>query len=254
MLRDENRNDTSIETRRLAAFCVWVWVHIARRERTPAACARLDAHPCTSVQQRVQRKAIHLMGIANRKGLPCGSFGCPLPNLHTGLCKPCIASRFSRRTGSGASRRGSVYFEKRRQLPFKPKEEFPYHPTYVGPKHQVSLEAIPAFIGGPCVDDRGDIPIRMETKAEVRAHFEAERRNAEAWEVKRPMLGKRSDSPPSVKPELQPPATPLKTVNANTASTSSGDGGAGGSSRGRGKRHPSAASLMSTRQRSLTIR
>lgn len=184
--------------------------------RTPSACGCPDAKRTPTRGQAIGP----LMGIAKEKpgGIKCGTFGCPLPNLHSGLCQPCVATRFSRRSGAvSGSRRGCPGYVRRPTIVFKPKTEFPYHPTYVGPRHQVDY--VPACSPSHCTRDRGDERI-LVTATEVRAHMDAERAAAAAWEER--VTGKqsssmdRSGSPSQSEVKIEKvPSTPLKTSNPN---------------------------------------
>ena len=184
--------------------------------RTPSACGCPDAKRTPTRGEAIGP----LMGIAKEKpgGIKCGSFGCPLPNLHSGLCQPCVATRFSRRSGAvSGSRRGCPGYVRRPTIVFKPKTEFPYHPTYVGPRHQVDY--VPACSPSYCTHDRGDVRILL-TATEVRAHMDAERAAAAAWQQR--VMGKqsssmeRSGSPSQSEVKIEKvPSTPLKTSNPN---------------------------------------
>jgi hypothetical protein len=134
-------------------------------------------------------RSIHKPGTG--AGGCCGNFGCPLPNYHRGLCKPLVATRGSgRRNSLGAktscgrrTRVGLGYFEQRRVALVVPPTA-PKAPTVpIGDKRQVG--ELPEWRSTPCVDERPDVLVPLETDDAVRAAFAAEKAAAAAWAAAR---------------------------------------------------------------------
>ena len=109
----------------------------------------------------------------------CGNFGCPLPNLHKGICQPLLATRSCRSDVRNKQRQPTSYLQKRKApQEGKPKPKI----VPIGPTAQV--DALPEWRCGPCIDaDRGDALLRLDTKAEIQACFRLEKEAAAAWEA-----------------------------------------------------------------------
>jgi len=120
---------------------------------------------------------------ASSRSPVCGNFGCPLPNLHKGLCQPKIAKRSARNVLRLASegrreRLPTAYLERTvvSCLP-QPKAK----PVPMGPLHQLEEHQLPQWRTGPSDEDRGDQLVGFSSKEDVQAAFAREKLAAAAW-------------------------------------------------------------------------
>lgn len=107
----------------------------------------------------------------------CGNFGCPLPNLHKGLCQPQIGKRGARKAdGRRCGRAPTAYID--RQVPVLKPE--PKKIVLIGPDHQISDACLPDFGSAQSVD-RGCVQLHFDSKAAIQRLFEEEKHAALAW-------------------------------------------------------------------------
>jgi len=148
----------------------------------------------------------------------CGNFGCTLPNLHRGLCRPVIGKRGSRNAPArSAGRMPTSYVQRVVPKPKKPERKL----VPVGTDHQV--HGLPQWCTGVCdaAYNRGDELLAMETKRAIQAAFTAEREAAAAWEAGQELRSTSSADlshlfkhlPSDGLPE---PLAPLKDANVST--------------------------------------